>query len=912
MSLSGNTVPPTISRGNGDILMVEVYPNTVRPESDVYEPDEFVSLYNQGNTTVDMSVWKIDDGEGWIIFPGSTFIEPGQTFYVTGNATAFYEDMGFRADLEWANTTIDVPDTGMHNTFKMANEKDELQLLDNGNNIIDALAWGEDPPSLTGWSGDSIPDPSQGEVLTRNKDGISGPYVDTDTRQDWAHYRNHWMGQKEIRPSNFTVNGAIIPFVSPDGSFDIISREIDSADSIINISLYQFINIHIAQHLFEALDRGVEVNLLLEGGPVAWHMENTGDQNPDVNQEKFICQELYERGADVRFMINDENKHIHNRYYFLHSKFAIFDDHRSVVMTENWKQSGVPTDSIAGNRGWGVLVEDHDLAEYLNSIFENDRNSSYPDIFPFTPGHYKFGGPVEGFIVNMSTPNGDYRPHFHFDSNTSGQSTHIVPVISPDTSLIEDQGVTHLLESAQEEVLAEIFYFDREWNENAKKGPNPYIESLLDAARRGCEVKILLDSSDYDQNTVPDNEPDVEYLQEIAEAENLNLTVKLFDSEMTNLNKSHNKGMIVDGRYSLVSSINWNHNSITNNREVALIIDNVEVAGFFKKVFMSDWENHVPVAVVSDDADVLIGENVTFDCSSSYDPDSDPLVYIWKFPNGSLRYEDRFIMNFSQPGYYRLEITVNDGRGGVDKDWVNVTVRSPEEPHVDLSPYIDISSPDNDEMFYNDDTILFNATGSLDPEGLPIQFNWTSNLTGFLSGDPLFESVLPPGRHGIVLHVSDGNLSASAQVNITVIKRPPQNSILIKYPVSNSTLEGIAEISGNAVYPTDQENWSIRIRLEGYGWIDLGPPSSSWTCQLNTSQYHNGSYSLIAGLFKGENNIGEHSIEIHIKNEPIEENQSAKKTEEKKSSFSLMVWLIIVALVLLIILVLIIIIRGKN
>jgi phosphatidylserine/phosphatidylglycerophosphate/cardiolipin synthase-like enzyme len=51
----------------------------------------------------------------------------------------------------------------------------------------------------------------------------------------------------------------------------------------------------------------------------------------------------------------------------------------------------------------------------------------------------------------------------------------------------------------------------------------------------------------------------------------------------------HNKGAIADGERVLVSSINWNRNSLENNRETAVVIHSQEVSDYYKELFESDW-----------------------------------------------------------------------------------------------------------------------------------------------------------------------------------------------------------------------------------------------------------------------------------------------------------------------------------
>ena len=47
--------------------------------------------------------------------------------------------------------------------------------------------------------------------------------------------------------------------------------------------------------------------------------------------------------------------------------------------------------------------------------------------------------------------------------------------------------------------------------------------------------------------------------------------------------------MIVDDRFVLVSSINWNSNSPNFNRETGAIIEHPGVAQYFRAVFDDDW-----------------------------------------------------------------------------------------------------------------------------------------------------------------------------------------------------------------------------------------------------------------------------------------------------------------------------------
>ena len=82
----------------------------------------------------------------------------------------------------------------------------------------------------------------------------------------------------------------------------------------------------------------------------------------------------------------------------------------------------------------------------------------------------------------------------------------------------------------------------------------------------------------------------VAYINRIAREENLPLQARLADLEDNNLLQVHNKGVIVDQRKVLISSINWNENSPTFNREAGVIIEHPGVGAYFSGIFEDDWK----------------------------------------------------------------------------------------------------------------------------------------------------------------------------------------------------------------------------------------------------------------------------------------------------------------------------------
>ena len=64
--------------------------------------------------------------------------------------------------------------------------------------------------------------------------------------------------------------------------------------------------------------------------------------------------------------------------------------------------------------------------------------------------------------------------------------------------------------------------------------------------------------------------------------------------------------MIVDNKSVLISSINWNENSVRRNREAGIIIENENVAEYYAEVFFYDWNLEAPALVVQEKENVTL------------------------------------------------------------------------------------------------------------------------------------------------------------------------------------------------------------------------------------------------------------------------------------------------------------------
>jgi PKD repeat protein len=239
---------------------------------------------------------------------------------------------------------------------------------------------------------------------------------------------------------------------------------------------------------------------------------------------------------------------------------------------------------------------------------------------------------------------------------------------------MQTKSIIGMIKGAKKSVYLEQLYIYKDWGTSADPKPNLFLEAAVNASRRGCEVKILLDSRYGKEH----NEETIEYVSDIATNENITLEAKLIDNDAIGLNKTHNKGVIVDRNGVLISSINWNEYSPRNNREVGLIIENEDVAEFYTDVFFYGWYNTLLpiVSFTYSPVHPVLNQSITFDASNSSDPDGTIANYNWNFGDGNITNTTEAIITHSyfSAGDYNVTLTVMDEDGATNTTSMTIAV----------------------------------------------------------------------------------------------------------------------------------------------------------------------------------------------------------------------------------------------
>lgn len=335
-------------------------------------------------------------------------------------------------------------------------------------------------------------------------------------------------GRTSVSAAPFRLNGTIVAYATPDAGAAPIVALIDSAREDVLVEAYTLTSPDVAAALARALDRGARVRVLLEGAPVG------GVQL----EQRALLSTLVARGAEV-FALGGEAA----RYRTVHAKLVVVDRRAVSVATENLNEFR--------SRGFGLVVEDASLARRIGEVVEMDLAGH--DVSPVRPSV-----PLGGAVPLVPSEPRAFVLRGEWNASL---------VLSPDEPL----ALARAIASARASVDVEMLRADPE---------GPMIDALVQAARRGARVRVLLDGRHDDGM----NRETAARLSALATREGLALDARLDRPERT----LHAKAFVVDGRLSYVGSMNWVRPALEDNREAGLLIESAQLAEWLEEEFEKD------------------------------------------------------------------------------------------------------------------------------------------------------------------------------------------------------------------------------------------------------------------------------------------------------------------------------------
>ncbi|MFZ5817130.1 MAG: phospholipase D-like domain-containing protein [Bacillota bacterium] len=554
---------------------------------------EAIALINAGTRKQTINGWTIEAGGGRVKLPRLS-LEPGQVLYLANDATYFAKYWNRTPDYEYGvDADRAVPDLKSGQSAPVMKDTGDLvKLLDEKGKLIDILAFGAvaDPPAP--WSGppvelvNSFPLTPGNQVITRLREGdrlLLEPRADSwsgGTRTDPE--RVFYAGQ-----SNFpvrTVSGpmTLTALSAPDNAGTVLFQLVDRAQKSIRLTGYQFNHKELAERLVAAVKRGVRVQVALERNPA-------GSEPYDGDKEAH--QILHEGGVEILYYHKWDGD-LSSRFNPVHAKYVIIDDEIVMVATGNYVGSVYnTTNPTCGNREWLAVIQGGPgVVELFREVWDFDFGSNHVEVRPYNPERDR---PLQPDTYDPG-PCLKYTAVKPEPLTVTGQVT-LTRILSPDNTLDREQGFLGLLRNAKRELWVSAAYINKWWGSptepaNFTNYPQPYLQEIVAAARRGVEVKVLLDRRNVRADSLRDNHQVVDYLNDLAKQEGLKLEARLVNMDQTGIGRSyHNKSLIVDGAV-VISSINGSENSFRYAREMAIKLEAPPAfVNYYRDLFLFDW-----------------------------------------------------------------------------------------------------------------------------------------------------------------------------------------------------------------------------------------------------------------------------------------------------------------------------------
>lgn len=382
---------------------------------------------------------------------------------------------------------------------------------------------------------------------------------------------------------------------SPETNLALALNAINSAKKDLVINAYELNSPEIANALRKKI-KSIPVTILLEGQPVG------GIGEDGIQIRDLLVADMNRSSLPHKFLVmssENPNGERTRRFRFNHAKYIVVDGTSLLVGSENYSASGHPAEGSKGTRGWETLIHSKVVASSFLQLFKTDSSTEHGDVFQISDSRFHnpvpFIGKWEEDFTELTTPtNIGYLPTppepIDFDVPDISQLT------SPNTST---SGLISFIKSAKKSLDIELMSFSYRWGNTGNV--SPLFTAVLDAARRGVNVRVLLNderafggggrlTSEELTSKTSNNLLVVEQLQAAKKKENLKLEAAIADVKSMGVKYIHNKGAIADGERVLVSSINWNRNSLENNRETAVVVHSKEVSDYYSELFDLDWD----------------------------------------------------------------------------------------------------------------------------------------------------------------------------------------------------------------------------------------------------------------------------------------------------------------------------------
>ncbi len=285
-------------QNEGNLRLKEVYYNT-GPGS------EFLTLKNIGPTTQFEDI-SVSNGRHSIELPNFS-LNKSEELVISKNQD--YEEIWNKEpDMIWSSDKFTTD-----NDFELPDEDGEVILKDE-NIPIDSFYYGDVEPTEI-WEGDTTKPLPEGSYAKRRD-------MEGNDKESWTWEREWMVGHSDFETETISYEGKATAFASPDSSFHSMMTFLDDVNSSLEIGIYQFNSVRIAEKIANLSRNGISVRILVEGDPVQ-----------GMSDRSRACLGMIENnGGDVRQITASE----YDPYNYYHPKYMIRDNTSVFITSENF------------------------------------------------------------------------------------------------------------------------------------------------------------------------------------------------------------------------------------------------------------------------------------------------------------------------------------------------------------------------------------------------------------------------------------------------------------------------------------------------------------------------------------------------------------------------------------------------
>ena len=185
-----------------------------------------------------------------------------------------------------------------------------------------------------------------------------------------------------------------------------------------------------------------------------------------------------------------------------------------------------------------------------------------------------------------------------------------------------------------------------------------------------------------------------------------------------------------------------------------------------KTITVTEPPNQSPIAsFTASPTSGVVPLEVFFDASGSYDPDGNIVSYEWDFKDGNTGSGETINHTFSSTGSYNVKLTVTDDKGATDSTAKTITVTEPPNQ----PPIASFTANPNSGVVPLE--VSFDASGSYDPDGTIVSYQWDFKDGNTGSGKTISHTFSSIGNYDVKLTVTDDKgATDSTTKTITVDK----------------------------------------------------------------------------------------------------------------------------------------------